>query len=74
MDPADAQMEIALLSSVERQAAKTAAALREVASLLREIEDRAARPARAVKRLAAGAPSPAKRKTTPETTKKGKAI
>ena len=37
MDYADAQIEIALLASVERQAQRTAAALERVRDLMREV-------------------------------------
>ena len=39
MDYADAQIEIAILASVERQANQTAAALERVRDLLREVAD-----------------------------------
>ena len=41
MDYADAQIEIALLASVERQAERTAAALERVRDLLREVAETA---------------------------------
>ena len=39
MDHADAQIEIALLAGIERQANRTAAALREVLETVRELRE-----------------------------------
>ncbi len=41
MDYADVQIEIALLASVERQAERTAAALKQVRDLLRKVAEMA---------------------------------